>query len=76
MGTTARWSIAALAALILVSGMIGVSPVGAALQAPAIQAPGSGTTSEVNPELRWSAVAGAAGYRVQVSVASTFSPVS
>ena len=55
--------------------MIGVSPVGAALQAPAIQAPGSGTTSEVNPELRWSAVAGAAGYRVQVSVASTFSPV-
>jgi putative cell wall-binding protein len=53
--------------------MLGIAPAGAALAAPIIQAPASGSTNDVNPELQWGSVAGAAGYRVQVATSPAFS---
>ena len=76
-----RGASALLGALLLVTGLAPLAPaaiVAAAAppSAPTGLSPSSGATVYANPVLSWSAVSGAARYRVQVSTAPDFSVIT
>ncbi|HSK94222.1 MAG TPA: hypothetical protein VLA76_09220, partial [Candidatus Angelobacter sp.] len=70
-----RRPIVMVVGILLVLGVAtgaGVLPARAALTAPVLIGPAQGSSHDVNPELRWGAVAGATGYRVQVARDAAF----
>jgi hypothetical protein len=63
----------------LVSGLLPLASAGVAqaavLSPPTLTSPGSSASVSANPVLAWSAVAGAAKYRLEVSAEADFSPL-
>lgn len=75
---TRRGAVALAAAMLLLSGVVPAVPPGTAvavvLASPTLTSPSSGDTVTGNPVFAWTAVSGAAKYRIEISASATFSP--